>query len=77
MSFLRTKYFGRKEDSESAMISCMLIAYLFGTSVTDNTINYPLLTMTLAIIIIGHNYTARVEEEKERFETKMKNRLSV
>lgn len=77
MSYLRTRYFGRKSDSESATVTCMLIAYLFGVSVTDNTINYPLLTTVIGLIIIGHNYSARVEEEKNKINARMESRISV
>ncbi len=63
MTYLRTRYFGRHGDYDTATVAAMMIAYLLVCSSTDNTINYPLLTTVLAICIIGNGYEKAVEEE--------------
>ena len=69
VTVLRTGYFGRGGDNDSAVITAMLTVYLIIVSSTDNTINYPLLTTTMGVIIMGNNYTARKEERELYFET--------
>ena len=66
MTVLRVCYFGAKGKTENAIIVFSLTVYLVIVSSTDNTMNYPLLTTVLAIIMIGHgfNETVRMKEEK-------------
>lgn len=66
MIFLRVWYFGRKGKTESAIVSFMLILYLVVVSTTDNTMNYPLLTGVLAILIIGCGFDDNVREEENK-----------
>lgn len=67
MTLLRTKYFGRGGDNDTAVITVLLTVYLIIVSSTDNTINYPLLTTVMGMIIMGNNYTERVREQEEYF----------
>ena len=66
MSVLRVCYFGANEKTDNAIIVFALTVYLVIVSSTDNTINYPLLTTVLAIIMIGHGFddTVRSREQK-------------
>ena len=67
MTLVRVCYFGKKEKVENGIIALALSIYLVIVSSTDNTMNYPLLTTVLAIIMIGHGF-----DEKVRItETKM------
>ena len=56
MTIVRVCYFGRKGRIDNAIITFALTVYLVIVSSTDNTLNYPLLTTVLAIIMIGHGY---------------------
>ena len=68
MTFLRVCYFGAKGKTDHAIITFSLCVYLVIVSATDNTINYPLLTTVLAIIMIGHGFNERVRvNEKKMF----------
>ena len=60
MTLVRVGYFGSKGKIDSAIITLALTVYLFIVSSTDNTVNYPLFTTTLAIIMIGHGFDDRV-----------------
>ena len=60
MTLLRVCYFGKKGNTDGAIITFALTVYLVIVSSTDNTINYPLLTTVLAIIIIGHGFNEKV-----------------
>jgi len=67
MTLVRVCYFGKKGKVENGIIALALSIYLVIVSSTDNTMNYPLLTTVLAIIMIGHGF-----DEKVRIrETKM------
>ena len=57
----------RKENAENAIIAFMLTLYLIIVSTTDNTMNYPLLTGVLAMLMIGNNF----DENVRLAETKM------
>lgn len=70
MTVLRTKYFGRDGDSGTALITMLLTVYLLIVSATDNTINYPLLTTVMGVIIMGNNYAERVRRQGEQFEVR-------
>lgn len=56
ITLLRVLYFGRKGNVDSAIITFMLTVYLIVVSSTDNTMNYPLLTGVLALLMMGNNF---------------------
>ena len=60
MILVRVMYFGRKGNVENAIITFMLTVYLIIVSTTDNTMNYPLLTGVLAMIMMGHSFEENV-----------------
>jgi len=61
MTVVRTLYFGAKGKTESAIITFMLTLYLIIVSTTDNTMNYPLLTGVLAILMMGSGFDSSVQ----------------
>ena len=68
MTLLRVLYFGAKGKIENAIIAFMLTLYLIIVSTTDNTMNYPLLTGVLAILMIGSGFDESVRtNEKKMF----------
>lgn len=68
MTVLRTKYFG-KNDAESAVLCMLLTLYLVIVSSTDNTMNYPLLTTVMGVLMIGNGYAQKVKRQTDRFDT--------
>lgn len=60
MTLVRVIYFGRRGNVENAIITFMLTLYLIIVSTTDNTMNYPLLTGVLAMLMMGHSYDENV-----------------
>ena len=64
MTIVRVCYFGRKERTENAIITLALTVYLVIVSSTDNTMNYPLLTTVLAIIMIGDGFNDDVRNKE-------------
>lgn len=60
MTILRVNHFGKNGKTENAIVVFILLVYLIIVSSTDNTMNYPLLTTVLAILMIGHGYDDRV-----------------
>ena len=60
MTLVRVWYFGRKGNVENAIITFMLTLYLIIVSSTDNTMNYPLLTGVLAMLMMGHSFDDNV-----------------
>ena len=66
MTVLRVCYFGSKGKTENAVITFALIVYLVIVSSTDNTLNYPLLTTVLAIIMIGHGFNETVRQKESK-----------
>ncbi len=60
MTLVRVLYFGRKGNVENAIIAFMLTVYLIIVSSTDNTMNYPLLTGVLAMLMMGNCYDENV-----------------
>ena len=66
ITVLRVCYFGAKRKTDNAIIVLSLTIYFVIVSSTDNTMNYPLLTTALAVIMIGHGFdeSVRVKEEK-------------
>ncbi len=61
MTLLRVWYFGRKGRVENAILTFMLTLYLIIVSTTDNTMNYPLLTGVLAILMMGDGFAENVK----------------
>jgi len=66
MTLLRVCYFGRKGNVENAIITFMLTLYLIIVSTTDNTMNYPLLTGVLAMLMMGNGYEENVRRSEEK-----------
>ena len=62
MTLVRVWYFGRKGNTEGAIITFMLTVYLVVVSSTDNTMNYPLLTGVLAMLMIGTGFDQRARD---------------
>lgn len=60
ITLVRTLYFGRDGKTENAITAFSLILYLIIVSLTDNTMNYPLLTTTTALLMIGGGFNERV-----------------
>ena len=56
MTLIRVWYFGRKGNVDNAIVSFMLTVYLIVVSSTDNTMNYPLLTGVLAMLMMGNSF---------------------
>lgn len=61
MTVLRVCYFGKKGNVENAILVFALTVYLVIVSSTDNTMNYPLLTTVLAVLMIGNGFDTRVQ----------------
>ena len=66
MTLVRVCYFGSKGKIDQAIITFALTVYLVIVSATDNTMNYPLLTTVLAIIMIGHGFDEKVCRTEEK-----------
>ena len=62
MILIRVWYFGRKGNIENAIITFMLSLYLVIVSSTDNTMNYPLLTGVLAILMMGNSFEKNTKD---------------
>jgi len=60
MTLLRVWYFGRKGNVENSIITFILTLYLIIVSTTDNTMNYPLLTGVLAMLMMGNGFEENV-----------------
>ncbi len=66
MILVRVWYFGRRGQVDSAIVSFMLIVYLIVVSSTDNTMNYPLLTGVLAILMMGNGFEENVRSTEQK-----------
>lgn len=66
MTLVRVWYFGRRGNVENAIITFVLTLYLIIVSTTDNTMNYPLLTGVLAILMMGHSYEDNVRQREQK-----------
>ena len=62
MTTLRVCYFGKNGNVENAILIFSLTIYLVIVSSTDNTMNYPLLTTVLAILMIGNGFDENVRK---------------
>lgn len=66
MTLVRVWYFGRNGNVENAIITFILTLYLIIVSTTDNTMNYPLLTGVLAILMVGNGFEENVSRIEDR-----------
>ena len=66
MTLVRVCYFGSKGKTENAIITLALTIYLVIVSSTDNTLNYPLLTTVLGVLMIGQGFDERVRNTEMR-----------
>ncbi len=66
MTVVRVWHFGSKGKTDGAIITFMLTLYLIVVSTTDNTMNYPLLTGVLAILMIGCGFDENVRETETK-----------
>lgn len=66
MTLVRTLYFGRNGQTENAVTAFSLIMYMIIVSLTDNTVNYPLLTTTIALLVMGGGFNRRVKEAENK-----------
>ncbi len=64
MTLVRVRYFGRHGKVENAIIAFMLTIYLIVVSTTDNTMNYPLLTGVLAMLMMGNGFEENVRHRE-------------
>ncbi len=62
----RVWYFGSEGRTDNAILTFILILYLIIVSSTDNTMNYPLLTGVLAILMIGNGFDESVRKTEEK-----------
>lgn len=60
MTLVRVWYFGKRGNVDNAIISFILVLYLIIVSTTDNTMNYPLLTGVLAMLMMGNSFEENV-----------------
>ena len=66
MTTVRVCYFGSKGKTNKAILALALTVYLVIVSSTDNTMNYPLITTVLAILMIGHGFDEHVRNTEKR-----------
>ena len=66
MILVRVCSYGKKGKVDNAILTFSLSLYLAIASSTDNTMNFPLLTTVLAIIMIGHGFDREVMETEEK-----------
>lgn len=62
ITLVRAWYFGRGGNVQNAIITFMLTVYLIVVSSTDNTMNYPLLTGVLAMLMMGESFDHNVRK---------------
>lgn len=66
MTIVRICYFGKKGKIDNAIITFCLSVYLVIVTSTDNTMNYPLLTAVLAILMIGCRFDEKVRDKEKK-----------
>ncbi len=66
MILIRVCYFGRNGNIENAILTFILCLYLVIVSSTDNTMNYPLLTGVLAMLMMGNAYEENVGKTERK-----------
>ena len=64
MTTVRVCYFGSKGKTDKAILALALTVYFVIVSSTDNTMNYPLLTTVLAVLMIGHGFDEDVRKNE-------------
>lgn len=64
MTVARVWYYGAKGKINQAIMAFVLTVYLLIVSSTDNTMNYPLLTAVLAILMIGDDFDESVRRQE-------------
>ena len=55
-----------KKNIENAIITFILTVYLLVVSSTDNTMNYPLLTGVLAMLMMGSGFEDNVRQCEQK-----------
>lgn len=66
MTLVRVRRFGGRDNIDNAIITFMLTVYLIVVSSTDNTMNYPLLTGVLAILMMGSGFEDNVRRNEQK-----------
>ena len=66
MTLVRVRRFGGRDNIDNAIITFMLTVYLIVVSSTDNTMNYPLLTGVLAILMMGGGFEDNVRRNEQK-----------
>lgn len=66
MTLVRVRYFGRQGNVDNAIVTFILILYLIIVSTTDNTMNYPLLTGVLAMLMMGNGFSENVRMRENK-----------
>lgn len=66
MTLIRVRYFGRNGNIDNAIVTLMLTVYLIVVSSTDNTMNYPLLTGVLAMLMMGNSFDENVQQKEQK-----------
>lgn len=61
MTVVRVCFFGSGGRTDGAITAFTLTLYLIIVSMTDNTMNYPLLTLEMAILMIGNGFNEDVK----------------
>ena len=62
MIIFRVCYFGKNGNTNKAILTLALTIYLVVVSSTDNTMNFPLLTTVLAVLMIGDGFDDKVKQ---------------
>lgn len=62
ITLVRVLYFGKRGNADNAIVAFMLTLYLVIVSSTDNTMNYPLLTGVLAMLMMGNGFDEKVRD---------------
>lgn len=65
MTLVRVCYFGSAGKVDIGILTFSLTVYLVIVSSTDNTMNYPLLTTVLALLMIGQDFDRKVQSKEQ------------
>ena len=66
ITLVRVLYFGRKGNVENAIVAFILTLYLLIVSATDNTMRYPLVTVVVAILMMGNGFEESVRSSEHK-----------
>ncbi|MBQ3054920.1 MAG: O-antigen ligase family protein [Oscillospiraceae bacterium] len=66
ITLLRVRYFGKRGNVENGIVTFMLTLYIIIVSTTDNTMNYPLLTGVLAMLMMGEGFSEKVRHTETK-----------